>query len=169
MGKMAIDLNRGVSIRGCDKPTCFQVFMYKDEPGVYLNVYGNPVSDEIAEEAGFNVKELGKAKALKERMAAVFRTKTRDEWCELMEGTDVCFAPVLSLREAPSHPHNVHRGTFLEMGGVVQPAPAPRFSRTPASVDRPSAHPGQHTDEALTDWGFAAAEVAKLRETEAVR
>ena len=107
--------------------------------------------------------------ATKERLAVIFKAKTRDEWCSIMEGTDVCFAPVLSLREAPSHPHNVHRGTFLEMGGVVQPAPAPRFSRTPASVDRPSAHPGQHTDEALTDWGFAAAEIAKLRETEAVR
>ncbi|HZU71190.1 MAG TPA: CaiB/BaiF CoA-transferase family protein, partial [Acidimicrobiales bacterium] len=62
--------------------------------------------------------------ALKERLAAVFRTKTRDEWCSIMEGTDVCFAPVLSLSEAPAHPHNQARRTFVEVGGVVQPAPA---------------------------------------------
>ena len=107
--------------------------------------------------------------ALKERVAAVFRTKTRAEWCEIMEGSDVCFAPVLSLSEAPQHPHNQHRQTFTEVGGVVQPAPAPRFSRTPGAVARPSAHAGQHTDEALVDWGFTADEVAKLRQAGAVK
>jgi alpha-methylacyl-CoA racemase len=106
---------------------------------------------------------------LKERVAAVFRTKTRDEWCALMERTDVCFAPVLSLSEAPKHPHNVARGTFTEVAGVVQPAPAPRFSRTPGEVARPPAWPGQHTDEALGDWGFSPDEIAKLRETGAVK
>jgi alpha-methylacyl-CoA racemase len=105
---------------------------------------------------------------MKERMAAIFKTKTRDEWCEIMEGTDVCFAPVLSLAEAPSHPHNVHRGTFVERQGIVQPAPAPRFSRTPGEIARPPAHAGQHTDEVLLEWGFDEARVAKLRETGAV-
>ena len=100
--------------------------------------------------------------------AATFRTKTRDEWCAVLEGTDACFAPVLGLREAPSHPHNAHRGTFTEVAGVVQPAPAPRFSRTPGAVARPPAHPGQHTDEALADWGVAADEVAKLRSAAAI-
>src|SRR3546814_8816614 len=71
-----------------------------------------------------------------------------------MEGTDVCFAPVLSLTEAPLHPHNVQRGTFVERDGVVQPAPAPRFSATPTEIQRPPAHAGQHTDEVLADWGF---------------
>src|SRR3546814_144822 len=71
--------------------------------------------------------------ALKERLAGVFKGKTRDEWCEIMEGTDVCFAPVLSLTEAPLHPHNVQRGTFVERDGVVQPAPAPRFSAPPTA------------------------------------
>jgi len=66
--------------------------------------------------------------ALKDRLAAVFRTKTREEWCTLMEGTDICFAPVLSMAEAPAHPHNIARGAFIERDGVVQPAPAPRFS-----------------------------------------
>jgi alpha-methylacyl-CoA racemase len=106
--------------------------------------------------------------AMKERLAAVFRSKTRDEWCEVMEGTDVCFAPVLSLAEAPHHPHNVRRKTFLELAGVVQPAPAPRFSRTEPSVQRPPAHAGQHTDEILADWGFDADRIAKLRDAGAV-
>lgn len=106
--------------------------------------------------------------ALKEKVAGIIRTKTRDEWCAIMENTDVCFAPVLSMSEAPSHPHNVARGTFTEVKGVVQPAPAPRFSRTPGAIQRPPAHPGQHTDEALADWGFSAAEIAKLRESNAI-
>jgi alpha-methylacyl-CoA racemase len=107
--------------------------------------------------------------ALKERVAEVFRTKTRDEWCELMEGTDVCFAPVLSLTEAPQHPHNVHRGTFVERDGIVQPAPAPRFSRTEPEIQRPPAHAGQHTDELLAEFGFDGDHITKLRETGAVK
>ena len=107
--------------------------------------------------------------ALKERVAEVFRQKTRDEWCRIMEGSDVCFAPVLSLDEAPVHPHNVHRGTFTEVAGVVQPAPAPRFSRTPGEIARPPAHAGQHTDEALADWGVPGEDIAKLRDAGAIR
>ncbi|CAN5562827.1 CaiB/BaiF CoA-transferase family protein [soil metagenome] len=106
--------------------------------------------------------------AMKERVAALFRTKTRDEWCEVMEGTDVCFAPVLSLDEAPGHPHNVARGTFVERDGVVQPAPSPRFSRTEPGVAGPPSSPGQHTDAVLADWGFDADEVAKFRSAGAV-
>jgi alpha-methylacyl-CoA racemase len=105
---------------------------------------------------------------LKERLAEVFKGKTRDEWVAIMEGTDVCFAPVLSIKEAPQHPHNVARQTFVEVGGITQPAPAPRFSRTPGAVARPASHAGQHTDEALADWGFGSDEIAKLRETGAV-
>jgi alpha-methylacyl-CoA racemase len=105
---------------------------------------------------------------LKEKMAAIFRSKTRDEWCAIMEGSDVCFAPVLSMTEAPRHPHNVARGTFTEVKGVVQPAPAPRFSRTPGAIQGPPAHPGQHTDAALADWGFSAGEIAKLRAAKAI-
>ncbi|HEV7885977.1 MAG TPA: CaiB/BaiF CoA-transferase family protein [Acidimicrobiales bacterium] len=106
---------------------------------------------------------------LKVKMAEVFKQKTRAEWCELMEHTDVCFAPVLSLSEAPQHPHNVARQTFVDVAGVTQPAPAPRFSRTPGGVARPPAQPGQHTDEALVDWGIPADDIAKLRETGAVK
>lgn len=106
--------------------------------------------------------------ALTERLAAIFRTKTREEWCRIMEGSEVCFAPVLSMQEAPSHPHNRARGTFVEVDGVVQPAPAPRFGRTPSAIQRPPATPGEHTEEALRDWGFSAAEVEELRRCGAV-
>jgi alpha-methylacyl-CoA racemase len=104
--------------------------------------------------------------AFKERMAAVFATKTRDEWSAIMEGTDVCFAPVLSMDEAAAHPHNVERGTFISPNGITQPAPAPRFSATPGVVQRPPAHAGQHTDEILGDWlGLDATGIAELRES----
>jgi alpha-methylacyl-CoA racemase len=105
---------------------------------------------------------------LKERFAAIFRTKSRAEWCELMEGTDVCFAPVLAIPEAVEHPHNVARGTFVEVAGITQPGPAPRFSRTPGEIRRPPPHAGQHTDEVLRDAGLDADAVAKLRAAGAV-
>jgi alpha-methylacyl-CoA racemase len=107
--------------------------------------------------------------AMKDRLSALFKTKTRDEWCQILESSpDVCFAPVLSMAEAHAHPHNQHRQTFVDVAGIVQPAPAPRFSRTPAEISRPPSHPGQHTDEALSAWGFGAAEIAKLREAGAI-
>jgi alpha-methylacyl-CoA racemase len=106
--------------------------------------------------------------AMKERFTEIFLTKTRDEWCEIFEGSDACFAPVLSMTEAPQHPHNQHRGTFIERNGVVQPAPAPRFSRTAAEIQRPPAFPGQHTDEVLGDWGFDGDDIAKLRASGAI-
>jgi alpha-methylacyl-CoA racemase len=106
--------------------------------------------------------------AMKDRFVELFKTKTRDEWCELMETSDVCFAPVLSMTEAPAHPHNQARGTFVERDGIVQPAPAPRFGRTPGEIQRPPSHAGQHTDEVLAEWGLDAATIAKLRETRAI-
>jgi alpha-methylacyl-CoA racemase len=105
---------------------------------------------------------------LRERLAALFRTRPRDEWCELLAGTDACVAPVLGLGEAPAHRHNRARGTFVDVGGVVQPAPAPRFSRTPPDPPQPPARPGEHTDQALADWGVAPEEVARLRATGAI-
>ena len=106
--------------------------------------------------------------AMKERFRALFRTKTRDEWTQILEGTDVCFAPVLSMREARDHPHNRARGTFVEVEGSPQPGPAPRFSRSKARIERPPPHPGQHTDEALADWGLGSAEIRRLREAKAI-
>jgi len=105
---------------------------------------------------------------LHERVAELFRTRSRDEWCALLEGTDACVAPVLSLAEAPGHPHNVARGTFTEVAGVVQPAPAPRFSATPGAVVRPPPLPGQHTDEVLRECGYGDREIAELRASSAV-
>jgi alpha-methylacyl-CoA racemase len=105
---------------------------------------------------------------MRERLARIFRTKTRDEWCAIMDGTDVCFAPVLSLAEAPQGTHARARRAFVDVGGVVQPGPAPRFSRTTPTLDRPPAWPGEHTDETLRDWGFAADEIARLREAGAI-
>jgi alpha-methylacyl-CoA racemase len=106
--------------------------------------------------------------ALTEKLAAIFKTKTREEWNKLMEGSEVCYAPVLSMQEAPQHPHNQLRGTFVDMDGVMQPAPAPRFSRTPSAIQRPPAAPGEHTEAALRDWGFSAADVEQLRSSGAV-
>jgi alpha-methylacyl-CoA racemase len=105
---------------------------------------------------------------LKERLARVFETRTRDEWCEIMEGADACFAPVLTMSEAARHPHNVARGTFVEVAGMMQAAPAPRFSRTAATLSHPPAHAGQHTRQILRDWGFADEDVARLMATGAV-
>jgi alpha-methylacyl-CoA racemase len=106
--------------------------------------------------------------AQKDRMAKIFKSKTRDEWCELLEGTDVCFAPVLSIAEAPEHPHNRARGTFVAVEGVTQPRPAPRFSRTEAEIQRPPARPGQHTEEALRDWGLSAEKIDALKTAGAI-
>jgi alpha-methylacyl-CoA racemase len=98
----------------------------------------------------------------KERLAAVFRTRTRAEWTAILESTDACATPVLSLDEAPSHPHNVARGAFVEIDGVVQPAPAPRLSRTPGAVRSPPSEPGADTASALADWGLDPSEVDRL-------
>jgi alpha-methylacyl-CoA racemase len=90
---------------------------------------------------------------LKRRFAEVFRTRTRDEWEAVFEGSDACVAPVLSLTEATRHRHNSSRGVFVERDGVVQPAPAPRFGLTPAQIGGPPPRPGEHTQEILADWG----------------
>ena len=100
---------------------------------------------------------------LSERLAKVFKTKTRDEWCEILEGSDACFAPVLAPSEAIKHPHNVHRKTFVEVADVPQPAPAPRFSRTPGEISRPPSAAGQDTEEALKGWGLPGDRIADLR------
>ncbi|MEX2209028.1 MAG: CaiB/BaiF CoA-transferase family protein [Myxococcota bacterium] len=106
--------------------------------------------------------------AMKQRIGALVKTRTRDEWCRIMEGSDVCFAPVLAMGEAPAHPHNAARKTFIEIAGMTQPAPAPRFSRTAPEVVRPPAHAGQHSAEVLAAWGFTDAEIRGLRESKAI-
>lgn len=116
---------------------------------------------------GFQFAPIGEEQqaawpTLREELAAVFRERTRDEWCELLEGSDVCFAPVLSLSEAPEHPHNRARGAFVDVGGQLQPAPAPRLSRSGAARPRPGTRPGAHTDEILRDAGFDDGEIDRL-------
>ena len=100
----------------------------------------------------------------KARLAALFRTRTRDEWCEILEGTDACFAPVLSMEEAHLHPHNAERRTFVERDGIVQPNAAPRFDRTPSGIRSAPAAPGSGTREVLAGWGFTAGEIDGLAE-----
>ena len=105
---------------------------------------------------------------LKSKLADVLSKKTQAEWCAIMDATDICFAPVLTLDEAPNHAHNVARETFVTVEGVVQPAPAPRFSATPGAIQGPPPKIGAHNDEALGQWGFSAAEVDALRASGAI-
>jgi len=105
---------------------------------------------------------------LRNLMADIFRKRTREEWSVLLEGTDACVAPVLSLGEAPGHPHNVARGTFTKVAGVVQPSPAPRFSATPSSICGAAPAAGQHADEILRECGYGDVDIADLRRDGAV-
>jgi alpha-methylacyl-CoA racemase len=100
---------------------------------------------------------------LRAAFSAAFKSKTRDEWCLKMEGTDVCFAPVLSLAEAPQHAHNRARSAFIEVDGVKQPAPAPRYSRTPGAIARGAPRRGEGGAQALADWGFGRTEIEGYR------
>lgn len=106
--------------------------------------------------------------AMARKLEALFAQKTRDEWCEIMEGTDICFAPVLSFAEAPGHPHNQARSSFPEIAGVVQPGPAPRFSRTPSAIQSAPPTLGADTSEGLAAWGFSAAEIETLLADKAI-
>jgi alpha-methylacyl-CoA racemase len=105
---------------------------------------------------------------MRERLAGVFKRKTRDQWCEVMQGSDACFAPVLTLSEAPLHPHNRVRDTFIDIEGVIQPAPAPRFSRSKTSIPHAPPVIGANADQTLGDWGFDPQEIAALRRSGAL-
>jgi alpha-methylacyl-CoA racemase len=124
----------------------------------------------LADDADF-AKQMDKSQwpGLKARLTEVFAGKTRAQWCELMEGTDVCFAPVLTMSEAAEHPHNVERGTFIDVAGTLQPAPAPRFSRTQAAVVSPPAHAGAHTRDVLSDWGIDDARIGQWIDSGAIK
>jgi alpha-methylacyl-CoA racemase len=130
------------------------------EPQFYqLLVQKCGLTGQGLEQAQFDVANWP---AHKEKFAAVFRQRTRAEWCELLEGTDVCFAPVLSFAEAQQHPHNRARNAYLEVDGVTQPAPAPRFSATPGEVRSPPAAIGADTRAMLESAGYSADEIAAL-------
>jgi alpha-methylacyl-CoA racemase len=150
--------------------------VYETSDGRYMSVGSIEPQfyDALLKGLGLDASELpwqqdrSQWPALKERFAAIFKGKTRDEWTEIFAGTDACVAPVLSIPEAIEHPHNVERGTFVEVAGVPQPGPAPRFDRTVPEVQGPPPHAGQHTDEVLADFGLDADRIAKLRAVGAV-
>jgi len=114
--------------------------------------------------------DLDAAEALKTRLGGVFKSRTRDEWTAVFEGSDACVSPVLTPWEAHEHPHNAARGTFVEVevGGIRQPAPAPRFSRSTVSTPEPAPQTGAHTETLLRELGYSETEIAELRATGAV-
>ena len=112
--------------------------------------------------------DQGKWPEMKDKLTALFKSKTRDDWCAIMEGTDICFAPVLSIGEAKDHPHNAARETIVEIDGVAQPNVAPRFSGTPSAIQGPAPAVGGDTQSALTDWGFSAEDIANLESADAI-
>jgi alpha-methylacyl-CoA racemase len=139
--------------------------------GVYETADGEYVSvgsiepqfyAQLLELTGLSADELGDQydpdtwPAARARVAAVIRTKSRDQWCIELEGTDLCFAPVLSIHEVHQHPHHRERDGFVNVGGIIQPAPAPRFSRSIVGTPRPPAVPGEHTDAILAEFGISA-------------
>ena len=149
---------------------------YETSDGKYISL-GSIESQfyaELMETLGLSGEELphqmDKAgwPVLKDRFTDIFKTKTRDEWCEIMEGTDICFAPVLAMSEVAEHPHIKARSTFVERDGMTQPAPSPRFSRTEPELDLPPSMPGQHSDEVLASFGFSSDEIAKLKDGKAI-
>jgi alpha-methylacyl-CoA racemase len=165
------DQNRGSNVFDSGSPF-YDVFKCAD--GEYISI--GPIEfrfyAKLLDAIGLPVDELPRRDdrarwpEIKERIARVLSTKTRQEWCDLLEREpDICFSPVLSMLEAPMHPHHQARGTFLTEDGVVQPAPGPRFARTPGRVQRPPARPGAHTSEVLSDWlGIQRHEADRLRQ-----
>lgn len=106
--------------------------------------------------------------SLREKLIQLFKRETREHWCKLMEGSDVCFAPILDLAEAPNHAHNKARDTYVDYEGVTQPAPAPRFSRTESEIQSSAAMVGEHTEQVLADWGYSEAEIEQLKTSKAI-
>jgi alpha-methylacyl-CoA racemase len=149
---------------------------YETRDGKYVSIgpIERPFYQLLLEKTGLAGEDLPRQHdksawpAMKRRLREIFLGRTRDEWCALLEGSDVCFAPVLSMAEAPRHPHLAARRTFVEAHGQLQPAPAPRLSRTPGAIQGPPVRPGQHTDAALADWGLSPPELSKLRDCGAI-
>jgi alpha-methylacyl-CoA racemase len=146
----------------------YEVYECADGRHVAVGAIEGPFYRELLDGLGLDEASLPSRRdpanwpTLKERFAEVFSTRPRDEWAERFATSDACVAPVLTLTEAPHHPHNAARGTFVEHGGVVQPAPAPRFDRTPTRLGRTPPGPGDHTDEVLVEAGYSPGEIDGL-------
>ncbi len=152
----------------------YEVYETADNRYISLGALEPQFYEELLGRLGLAGEDLppqldsGGWETLRERFAALFKTRTRNEWCRLLEGSDACFAPVLTMTECQEHPHIRARQTFVEVAGAPQPGPAPRFSRSTVAVQGPPPHPGQHTDEVLADYGFSAEEIRELREQKAI-
>jgi alpha-methylacyl-CoA racemase len=154
----------------------YEVYECADGKYVALGAIEPQFYAELVRRTGFvedpdapdRMREEGWVNA-KKQWAELFRTKTRDEWAAMAAESDACLAPVLDWDEAPAHPHLAARGTYVEHAGVVQPAPAPRFSHTPTVIQRPAPHAGEHTDELLAELGLDMSGIAALRRSGAVR
>ncbi len=159
---------RGVNVLDTGAPW-YDVYETADGKHVAIGSIEGRFYAELLQRLGLNSAalpgqfEFARWPELRAAFAAAFKKKTREEWCRDMEGTDVCFAPVLSLAEAPQHAHNRARGAFVEIEGVTQPAPAPRYSRTPGAVARTAPRRGEGGAQALADWGFGKTEIEGFR------
>jgi alpha-methylacyl-CoA racemase len=159
---------RGENILDTGAPW-YDVYETRDRKYVSIGSIEAKFYEDLLQRLGLQDRELPKQMdregwpTLRKLFAAKFREKTRDEWCTAFEGSDACFAPVLTFSEARAHPHNAQRRGFVDAGGVPQPAPAPRFSRTPGSIRGAAPERGAGGKQALLDWGFSEAELAGLK------
>jgi len=159
---------RGVNMIDGGAPW-YDVYETADGKHVAIGALEQRFYDELIKRLGLDMTDLPDRRdrsrwpQLRARLRDTFLQKTRDQWCEILEGHDACFAPVLSLGEAPLHRHNRARQTFVEAGGVIQPAPAPRFSRTPGAVVRGAPQRGEGAAALLSEWGFDAGAIARFR------
>jgi alpha-methylacyl-CoA racemase len=139
----------------------YNVYRCSDGKYVALGTIEPKFQEVLLDKLGLPMS-VAKSTTFKTVLQELFATRPRDHWCDLLEGTDACFAPVLSLDEAPSHPHNAARGTFIEVNGIVQPAPAPRFSRSTVRAPTPPQPIGAGSVTGLRDWGFSETTIAEL-------
>jgi len=165
--------HRGTNVLDSGSPF-YDTYECKDGTFIALGSLEIQFYAELLEKTGLASEDLPEQMdrngwpILRERFTELFKTKTRDEWNALLEGSDACYAPVLTMTEAAQHPHIKARGTVVDFEGILQPAPAPRFSRTKPKITRGAAKPGEHTDEVLGEWGFTNDELAKLRDAGAI-
>jgi alpha-methylacyl-CoA racemase len=167
-------LERGTNMTDGGAPF-YDVYLTKDARYVSVGAVEKKFYLDLLQRMGLGQVDLpaqndrGGWAQIRDRLQGMFKTRTRDEWCSLLEGTDACFAGVLDMDESMRHPQNVARKTHVEFQGVLNPAPAPRFSATPSDIRKAPPAPGEDTDGALLDWQFSAAEIASLKAVGAIR